>query len=100
MKTKDDITFHSLEREDSDMEFGHSSLDDWYRSVRDAPLQDLTDGDLCRSIRQQLFVIHTVPIAIERLLENPSAGDLYDGELILAFKAVPVEYWELHPDDA
>jgi hypothetical protein len=41
-----------------------------------------------------------VPLALKVLEKDPGAkGDLYPGDLLNAFKHVPQEYWEQHPDE-
>jgi CDI immunity proteins len=56
-------------------------------------LADFGDEDLCIAVRQQLFLEHVVPVAVYRLQQNPLAGKKYDGELIVALKSVPRDYW-------
>ena len=60
---------------------GHSGLEEWYRKVEVVPLLELSDGDLARACRQNLFLESIIPIALERIRASPAAGDLYDGEI-------------------
>ena len=77
-----------------------SPLGEWYESVRDIELDNLTDEDLSVACRQQLFPNHVVPAAIRRLECNPLAGEKYDGELIAALISVPRDYWSGHPQES
>ncbi len=79
---------------------GNSPLEAWYRAIRDERVEDFTPGDLSRAIRQQLFPETVVPVAIETLKKDPLAGEMYDGELLLALDSVPKPYWTAHPAQA
>ncbi|BCQ36939.1 MULTISPECIES: contact-dependent growth inhibition system immunity protein [Erwinia] len=59
-----------------------SSLDEWFSSIVDVPLDELDVGDIARAIRQDLFLVHILPRAESILKGNPLAGDDYDGQLI------------------
>lgn len=59
-----------------------SSLDEWFNSIVDVPLDELDIGDIARAIRQDLFLVHVLPRAESILQEDPFAGDDYDGQLI------------------
>lgn len=59
-----------------------SSLDEWFSSIVDAPLDELDVGDIARAIRQDLFLVHVLPRAESILRGDPLAGDDYDGQLI------------------
>ena len=88
------ITFRQLESLGSEYEVGASALDEWYKGVRDTPISELDDGDLSRACRQMLYLSHVVPAAVKRLLSEPLAGDMYDGELLVAMKSIPIDYWQ------
>lgn len=99
----DTITFRQLESAMSDHDedkFGDSSLDEWYKSIRNTPITDFGDGDLSRACRQQLYLNHVVPIAVERLKSQPLAGDMYDGELLVAMKSISIDYWRTDQESA
>lgn len=87
------LTFRDL---DENADLGDSALDEWYSRIRDTPLFQLDDGDLARACRQQLYSDYVVPIAIERLRLRPLAGDTYDGELLVALKAIKTTFWKKH----
>lgn len=66
--------------------------------LRRVPLKDFTDGDLSRMLRQKFSLDYLVPIAVARLLDEPFAGDMGDGELMRAVTNVPSAFWQGHPD--
>ncbi|MGG5217605.1 MULTISPECIES: contact-dependent growth inhibition system immunity protein [Rahnella] len=59
-----------------------SSLDEWFSSIVDVPLDKLDVGDIARAIRQNLFLGDVLPRAEAILQGDPLAGDDYDGQLI------------------
>ena len=90
------ITFRQIERQLSvtvSDEQPDSALGTWYQAVRDKAVSDFEIGDLCKACRQELYLDHVVPLAIQWLQEEPSAGEIYDGELLVALKGVPTEFW-------
>jgi hypothetical protein len=70
-----------------------SALDEWYESVRDHAICDLSIADLARSCRQALFPDYLVPVAVQRLKSDPLAGALYHGELLASLRHVDREFW-------
>ncbi|MBW3533576.1 MULTISPECIES: contact-dependent growth inhibition system immunity protein [Shewanella] len=68
-----------------------SSLDDWYISVRDTYLYNLSEKDVAIAIRQELYLKEIVPLAIDMLILNPLCGWKYDGELLVAIAQVDFE---------
>ena len=71
-------------------------LQAWFASVYDKPLDSLSEGDLARAIRQQLFLEYVVPICLQLLSKDPLAGEYYEGELLQALQSVPSKYWLQH----
>ncbi|MCR6663806.1 MAG: contact-dependent growth inhibition system immunity protein [Luteimonas sp.] len=50
-------------------------------------------------IGQGFGLQHLVPIALERLYDNPFVeGDFYPGDLLLALAKAPSIFWEANPD--
>lgn len=72
----------------------------WYRSVYHTPIDQLTIEDLSKAARQQLHVEQIVPLVIERLREEPLAGEMFDGELLTSLSSVVTSYWTTHRSDA
>lgn len=92
----EEITFRQIERQLSvkvSNEQPDSALGAWYQAVRDKGISDFEIGDVCRACRQKLYLDHLVPVAIQWLQEDPLAGEIYDGELLVALKSVPTEFW-------
>jgi hypothetical protein len=75
-------------------EISRSSLSEWYQSVRDKPLGQFSDKDFGIACRQQLYTEFVVPALLSRLESEPLAGDMYDGELLMALSALPKTFWE------
>jgi len=65
-----------------------SSLEQWFESVIDAPIDKLSVEDLCRAFRQDLCVEQLMPRALAVLNEDPLAGENYDGELIAVLATI------------
>lgn len=77
---------------------GTSALEEWYRSVRDVPIDDLDLDDVCVAVRQQLHLRHVVPVALRYLQNDPLSGEQFDGELALAVAGLPSRYWQSEPE--
>lgn len=59
-----------------------SSLDEWFSSILDVPIDELEVGDVARAIRQGIFLAEVLPKAEVILRKDPLAGEDYDGQLI------------------
>lgn len=93
------LTFSDLESQSGfcdDSTEPVSSLTKWYKSVRRLPFTEFDDRDLCVSCRQQIFVDAIFPTVVARLEENTTAGDMYEGELIVAVASLPDIFWQTH----
>jgi hypothetical protein len=67
--------------------------------LRHVPLEDFATEDLRIMIGQQFSLLYLVPLALEKLEENPLAeGDFYPGDLLKVVLAIPEEFWGVHPD--
>ncbi|WP_333501116.1 contact-dependent growth inhibition system immunity protein [Kluyvera genomosp. 2] len=75
-----------------------SSLEQWFERVIDIPIEELSVEDLCRAIRQGLFIDQLMPRVLQVLEEEPLGGEYYDGELIAALATVKVEDLKGHMD--
>jgi len=87
------ITFRSLDGDIDRPVKPASSLDAWYDEKRDVPINELEVSDLCRACRQEIFLEHVLPVALERLKTDNLAGSLYDGELAVSVSMVPLSFW-------
>ena len=65
-----------------------SPLELWFERIIDVPLEELSVEDLCRAVRQELFIDQLMPRVLEVLTEEPLAGEYYDGELIAALSTI------------
>lgn len=66
--------------------------------LRKVPVGELTVEDLRLLIGQQIGLKFLVPLALERLADNPLvSGDYYEGDLMSAVLKVPDAFWEAHP---
>jgi hypothetical protein len=68
----------------------------WYRIVREVALDELGVEDISKAIRQKIHLEHVVPLALRRLESEPLAGEMYEGELLVSLKSVPLQYWSKH----
>ncbi|MEJ6816488.1 contact-dependent growth inhibition system immunity protein [Pseudomonas sp. LF-5] len=90
------MTFREVEKKYSvawSPEDPMSSLSEWYLSVRDTDFDNLEVGDVCRALRQDLFIADLLTIATRFLSEDVLTGDRYDGELISALADIKADYW-------
>jgi hypothetical protein len=92
------VTFRSLDR-NVPLPGGaaESRLEVWYESVRDVPIDKFGAEDLCRAIRQDLFLEHVLPSALTLLEREPLAGALFDGELASCISRIPPAFWSRVP---
>ncbi|MWJ31912.1 MULTISPECIES: contact-dependent growth inhibition system immunity protein [Saccharibacillus] len=74
------------------------SLSNWYTHVRKKAISELTVEDICRFVRQNLYVSYILPYALEALQKDPTAGELYNGELLRAVSKVSNEFWVTHKE--
>ncbi|AIQ99801.1 hypothetical protein RJ490_004810 [Pluralibacter gergoviae] len=65
-----------------------SPLEQWFEQVIDTPLNELSVEDLCRAIRQELYIDQLMPRVLDVMQNDPLAGEYYDGELIAALSTV------------
>lgn len=65
--------------------------------LRKKPLCELNNEDLRLLIGQQISLDFLLPLALEKLVENPlRSGDLYMGDLFCSVLKVGQGYWEEH----
>jgi hypothetical protein len=67
--------------------------------LRQVPIGDLTVGDLRFLLTQQVGIEWLVPVALDRLRDDPLAGDYYPGALLSALLESSSGYWDAHPAD-
>lgn len=66
-----------------------SSLTSWYKGIREIPIKEMEVGDICRAIRQELFLPCVLPVAFRLAIDDVATGELYDGELVAALAVLP-----------
>ena len=67
--------------------------------LRDVPLAQLTPEDLRLLIGQGMSLDYIVPIAVQRVEQQPFAsGDFYRGDLLVALLRVPAAFWQQRRD--
>lgn len=67
--------------------------------LRRVPLIQFTIENLRIMIGQKISLRYLVPLALDRLEENPFAeGDFYAGDLLLSVLRVNSEFWKEHSD--
>lgn len=76
-----------------------SSLVTTCHKMRHSPIGELTNGQVRMAIGQQFSLPILVPLALERLEENPLLqADFYEGDLLKFVLMVKTEFWKQHPD--
>ncbi|WP_339260543.1 contact-dependent growth inhibition system immunity protein [Paenibacillus sp. FSL R5-0713] len=76
-----------------------SSLVIQVHNLRKKPLRDLNDEDLRLLIGQRMSLTFLIPLALERLIQNPlRSGELYTGDLFCSVLKVGKEYWKEHKE--
>lgn len=67
-------------------------------ALRRKPLCELTNEELRVGLGQHVGVKYLLPLAIERLKDNPMVeAGLYAGDLLESLLEVPTDYWQRHP---
>lgn len=67
--------------------------------LRRKPLNEFTVEDLRILIGQNVGLPYLIPLAIERLVEDPLVGgDFYRGDLMKNVLSIKAEFWKEHPD--
>ena len=75
-----------------------SALTIWYDQIRLKKLCDLTDGDIARCIRQEIFLDYTIDEALYRIALDPFVGEQYDGEIIFNLAKLDKDFWAMNTD--
>lgn len=75
-----------------------STLTIWYDQLRLKRLCDLTDGDIARCIRQEIFLDYTIDEALYRIALDPFVGEQYDGEILINLAELDKDFWTMNTD--
>ncbi len=65
-------------------EDGESNIEPWFNSVMLKTPEQLTVADLCRMLRQRIFSVVAIEQAIGVIKNDPFAGDIYEGQLMVS----------------
>lgn len=91
------LTFFDIEKikgiNYNEIENQESPLQLWYNKIRNKKILDLSICDICRSIRQKIFLEYIILEAIERLFDDPTIGAFYDFEMLKALSEIDREFW-------
>jgi hypothetical protein len=92
-------SLQELEQQDWGESTYHSSLVTTCHRLRRKPLNQFTVEDLRILIGQRIGLSFLLPLAVERLEEDPLAeGDFYPGDLLQAVLRAGDTFWAAHPD--
>ncbi|MCM1500922.1 MAG: contact-dependent growth inhibition system immunity protein [Clostridium sp.] len=69
-----------------------SPLDKWFYEMVQKKINMLTIGDISRMLRQEVYLDIAVPLAEERLLDDPLCGEMYEGEVIVLLTRVLINH--------
>ena len=67
--------------------------------LRTVPLAELTTDNVRFLLTQRIGVDWLIPLALERLSDDPLVGDLFPGDLLNAVLIAASEHWDAHPED-
>ena len=92
-------TLQELEREDWGEPTYNSYLVSTVHRLRRRPLEEFTIEDLRIMIGQNIGLDYLLPLAIEKLRDDPLAeGDYYPGDLLKTVLGVDLSFWKTHSD--
>lgn len=74
-------------------------LQEWYNSLIDKTINQITIADVLRMMRQKVFINLAIKKAVEILQKNVFAGELYDGQLLETLSKIDVEFFELYLEE-
>jgi hypothetical protein len=67
--------------------------------LRTIPVGELSIGELRLLLGQQIGIDWLVPLALERLQDDPLAGEWYPGDVLNSVLQVGADYWDAHPSE-
>lgn len=95
----DPRTLHEIEKADWGKPTYDSYLVQTCHALRHKPLGAFSVEDLRIMIGQKISVPILVPLALERLEDNPlAAGDFFLGDLLKNVLQIDASYWHAHPE--
>ncbi|MCG6155943.1 contact-dependent growth inhibition system immunity protein [Rubinisphaera margarita] len=92
-------SLEELERFDWDKPDSPTQLVQTCHRLRGVPLAEFTAGDLRIMIGQKISLQILIPLALEKLLDDPLVdSNYYPGDLLKAVLDVPESFWSVHAD--
>lgn len=70
-----------------------SSLELWHMSILDTPTTELEIGDLCRAVRQGMYISELLPLVLSELDKDVLVGYWDDAELLKATSELSTSVW-------
>jgi hypothetical protein len=67
--------------------------------LRTIPVGNLSIGELRLLLGQQIGTEWLVPLALDRLHDDPLAGEWYPGDVLNSVLGVGAPYWDAHPSE-
>jgi hypothetical protein len=99
MNSQDSKTLQELDGVDWGEPPYQSSLVVNCHRLRRVPLRDFRVEDLDLMIRQEISLNWLIPVALQRLADDPWAGEVFlPGSLLRTVSAVPQAFWKQHED--
>jgi len=101
MNSQDSKTLQELDGVDWGEPAYHSSLVVNCHRLRRVPLRDFTIEDLDLMIRQEISLNWLIPVALQRLADDPWVAEVeffFPGDLLRTVLEVPQEFWKQHDD--
>ena len=74
-------------------------LDEWFNSIMNKEVDQLTVADVCRMLRQKICSVVAIDKGIEFLDKDPFIGELYEGQLMLTLYNAKEKYLCKRYDD-
>lgn len=70
-----------------------SSLELWHMSILDTPTTELEIGDLCRAVRQEMYISELLPVVVSELDKEVLVGYWDDAELLKLTSELSGSVW-------
>lgn len=70
-----------------------SALELWHMSILDTPITELEIGDLCRAVRQDMYISELLPLVVSELDKDVLVGYWDDAELLRLTSELPGSVW-------
>ena len=78
---------------------GATGLVEDVHRLRRVPVRALSNGDLRQLLGHKIGTDWLIPLAVDRLGDDPIAGDRDPGDLLRAVPHAGRDYWPIHQDE-